>query len=270
MKPLFSYLSFRAFLSDELKFRAKRNELYSLRAFARDLKLSHSRLSEFLSAKSPISARSGQIICEALELSEVETAYLIDLIKAEFHPNEAVREAARAAATNQRNTRTIVSKGGVPDLLERWYYIPLIEFLTLSQPPPPAEIASALGLVESDLHLTIEFLEKNGVIEYTGGTWSKSHAFMKYESGLPSPHFKAYHEAFMKTAQRALYTQAIERRKFTTWVFTLDDADLVEARQDVEEFCSSFVRKYADRKSSNSVYSLGVQFFEIGSQDEEN
>jgi uncharacterized protein (TIGR02147 family) len=264
MQSVFSYESFRSFLTDEFAQRTKRNGLYSLRAFARDLNMSHSRLSEFLSKKSPISARSGQTICKALSLAQEECAYLIDLIQCEFHPNESVRASAREAAKQKRQTRLIVSKGDGPDLLENWYDLSLIVFLTLPRPMPMPEVAERLGLDEKTVTEAAGRLERAAFIERDGAGWKKSHAFVKFESGVPSPHYKAYHEAFLRLSANALQTHPIPERKFVTWVFSFNDSELEQARNEIEEFAANFVRKYADRETSDRVYSLGLQFYQLG------
>lgn len=265
MQPIFSYESFRDFLNDEFKLRTKRNELYSLRAFARDLGLSHSRLSEFLSGKSPISARSGQTICKALALSPPECSYLINLIRSEFHPNESIRVSARQMVKEKRETLLVISKSDAPDLIERWYYPPLIEFLTLSRPPTFSEIADRLGLDEDTVDAAVKHLEAHRIVERDeNGGWKASHAFFKLESGAPSPHFKAFHRSFLKLAENALRTAPIPKRKFVTWVLTFDEASLKDARDDIEDFATNFIRKYSERGTSNQVYSLGLQFYSLG------
>jgi uncharacterized protein (TIGR02147 family) len=266
MKPVCKYESFRSFLKDEFDFRTKRNSLYSLRAFARDLNVSHSRLSEFLSGKHPISARTGQRICRSLSLANEDSDYLINLIRSEFHPNMKVRRAALEAASQRRQTQFLTSNGEA-DLLGCWYYLPLIVFMTLPKPMNENEIAERLGVDNDTVREAIDFLAKEQFIEFDGTSWKKSHAFFKFESGAPSPHFKAYHEMFLRMAAQSLHSDPIQERKFITWVFTFDDSDVEEARRELEEFSADFVRKFSERKSSNSVFSLGVQFYGVGNSN---
>lgn len=64
--------NYRTFLTDELSHRKTRNPRYSLRAFARDLKVDPSFLSRLLSGKADPSVNLSVKIVQRLNLSDVE------------------------------------------------------------------------------------------------------------------------------------------------------------------------------------------------------
>lgn len=89
-------MTFRRFLMNELSQRQKRNVSYSMNAFARDLGLSSSRLSEILSGKVGISEDRAVKIADRLQLSESDKAYFVDLVQSEHSRSEVGKRAARA------------------------------------------------------------------------------------------------------------------------------------------------------------------------------
>lgn len=101
---------FRKFLRDELKRRHQRNPSYSLRAFARDLKLSASRLCEVLNGHGTLSRMSAVKLAETMGLNDAEAAYFVDLVDQE-NPRSATRrdEAAARVASFRRSGRELAA-----------------------------------------------------------------------------------------------------------------------------------------------------------------
>ena len=74
---------YRSILKDELLRRIRQNPRYSLRAFARDLRLSPSRLSEVLSGKQGLSRQAAKAITERLGWRGSEAERFIDLVESQ-------------------------------------------------------------------------------------------------------------------------------------------------------------------------------------------
>lgn len=264
MKSIYDYTSFRTFLQDEFEERLGRRKHYSLRAFARDIDASFSRLSEFLNANSSISVRTGATICASLKLTREQTGYLLDLIQAEFSTKESVRERAgkRAAETRKDAQQTDIRNSH--DVLRAWYYLPLIQLITMKSAPSVKAVAAQLGLKIAVANEAVAFLEANGFIKKAeDGRWEKTTENVKFESPAPSKVIRDYHAAYLAKARVSLKRDAIERRKFLTWVFPLSDVELAAAREELEAFSSQFIKKYSSRSDASSVYTLGVQLYEV-------
>lgn len=76
------YFDYREMLIKELEERKKRNPSYSLRAFARYLKMSPSNLSTLLNARSGLSLQRALEIGEILGFSEEKMRYFCLLVEA--------------------------------------------------------------------------------------------------------------------------------------------------------------------------------------------
>jgi hypothetical protein len=94
MHDPFSSASPADFLSSELSRRKQRNDSYSARAFARDLGLSPSRLSEVLSGEHGLSELSADRIAIRLKLKPIVRKFWKDLILASNSRNKQVRDLA--------------------------------------------------------------------------------------------------------------------------------------------------------------------------------
>jgi uncharacterized protein (TIGR02147 family) len=256
---VFEVDSFNEFLSSQFEERRNRNPRYSLRSFARNLGLSHSRLSEILNGQT-ISMSSAQAICEILHLRSVETNYLLDLVRASSGRTEKIRSEAKERVEIQKTRREFQHHKSGNFILSKWYYIGLVEFLTGTRMALP-EIANTLRLSASELETAIQDLQTQGFIQRDGDEWVKVDGYLKFESAVPSQMIRDFHRAALVRAKNAL-EQPIEARKFLTYTMTVRKERVEEARQELETFAASFSKKFSDTQTHEGlVYSLGLQFF---------
>lgn len=87
--------SYRDFMLRELERRQRKNPSYSLRAFARDLEVPSSRLSEILNRKMGLSETRAVALAEKLNLSSSEREFFIDLALAEHARSAVIKEMAQ-------------------------------------------------------------------------------------------------------------------------------------------------------------------------------
>jgi hypothetical protein len=79
----YDFKDFKSFIKAVLHSRRLRNPRHSLRAFARDIGISNSRLSHVLSSDEGISIKSAQRIAKGLQLNRAETEYFVNLVISE-------------------------------------------------------------------------------------------------------------------------------------------------------------------------------------------
>ncbi|MBO9666790.1 MAG: DUF4423 domain-containing protein [Bdellovibrio sp.] len=86
--------NYREFILRELERRQKRNPSYSLRAFARDLEMPSSRLSEILNRKMGLSEARAMALAEKLNLEASEKEFFIDLALSEHARSAVMKDMA--------------------------------------------------------------------------------------------------------------------------------------------------------------------------------
>lgn len=111
MPNLVAYESFRSLLQDRLEARKQRNPAYSLRAFARNIGMSPSRLSEVMNAGQHMSVRSAERIGPKLFANEQELRYFVCLVEADTANNNVAREMASERLREIR--QSLSAAGGV-------------------------------------------------------------------------------------------------------------------------------------------------------------
>jgi|GEM_PF-3798868 len=78
--PLHPNYDFRSILLKRLELRRQTNPTYSIRAFARQLKVSHTFLSSVLSRKKRLSIELAEQFCERMRFDETEECRFLTLV----------------------------------------------------------------------------------------------------------------------------------------------------------------------------------------------
>jgi uncharacterized protein (TIGR02147 family) len=137
----------RHYLKFEFEARKKRRPHYSLRAFARDLELSPSALSEYLSGKLSFSEERVLQVSKKIQLKPIQTEHWIDLIKMESASSQADREVAavkvKARATQEKGSIAL----DLFQVISDWYHYALLELIDIDEKyQDPKAAAKALGI----------------------------------------------------------------------------------------------------------------------------
>lgn len=263
MTNIFNFESPADFLKSVLETRKFKNPKYSLRAFARDLDISFSRLSEYLHKDECMNAVTADKISMRLQLSAGEKEYLLLLVSAKNGRTVECREAAAKKIKDIHEKRQlVVIRKGFSGLLTKWFYIPLIELITLCDGRPLTRIADDLGVTLDEVSTAIAQLETAGhIVRIDDKTWKKSVPLLHIESANPQASIRDYHKNIIEAGARAL-KQPISKRKFISTVLGIRKGSVEDARREIEAFNRNFVAKYASEDAAETVYGINVQFFE--------
>lgn len=82
--PFMETMSYRTIIQEELNFRIRTNSSYSLRAFARDIGINPSQLSDVLKNKIGISSKKALIVANKLGLNQREAILFKSLVEVEM------------------------------------------------------------------------------------------------------------------------------------------------------------------------------------------
>lgn len=263
MTNVFLYEDFRTFMKDEFQRRLLRNSKYSLRAFARDVGVSFSRLSETFSTDAGISMASAQKIAVRLKMSDLEKEYFYNLVIARHGRNPDTRKKAALLVRQYKAKRIFVLlRENYAGILSKWYYPALIVMLPLNRYSTP-QLASILGLSSEEVTAAALHLREQGYIErLDNGRWQRSAHFLKVESPSPVRLIRGFHQAVIGKSLTALDKQSIEQRKYLSTFFSVRKENIPEARRELEEFNEAFLKKYTSQEA-DAVYGFSVQLFQL-------
>lgn len=257
-------------LRDVLARKMSKNSSFSLRAFARDLGVSHTYLSLVLNGKKSLSMKKVIQFTQLLQLDARES----DL----FMKAGALESQGRIA--QKVKTGPVLSKKKAKQeelkyfelevdrfrMLSDWYHIPIMELTyTKDFQNDAAWIARRLSISPEQARNAIARLKRLGLLEECGGKLSKTNAQLAI---VPKGFEKAvrdYHRQMIQKASDAIESGNAEdyaARDITGSTISIDPAKIPEAKRKIAAFRRSLLKFLSDGESSE-VYQLNVQFFGV-------
>jgi hypothetical protein len=260
-----SETTYRQYIEREFRRRCRRNSLYSLRAFARDLEISPSKLSEVLRGKCGLSAHAAEELCKQLNLSQVETQHFVILVEAEHSRNSTRKAQARDLL------KTFQATHGYNELdLERfkiisdWQHLALLELMELDTFESNLEwMAQALDLDIFLVSESLERLENFNLVEVVDGKYRPTGGNMAVATNVPSREMREFHLQMMAKASECVETGRMEDRGVSHMIFAMDEKDFPKAQEALKKFRREFATTLQEGAHKNSLYSLGIQLIPI-------
>ena len=269
---------YREILRDELTGRCKLNPRYSLRAFARDLEISPSRLSEILSCKQGLSRPAAAKIAGKLGYSNPEMEVFCNLVDSVHARSQTSKDVAKEKVERYlTDFDHLKLRNETFHMIADWYYLPIWELIGIEGFQSNSKwISRRLGITEAEVLVALERLERFGFIAQIDGVYQRVEERLSAPGGIPSEAIRKFHHEMILRAARSVFMQGVEKRELNSIVLAIDSAKLPVARKLIQEFWRDFCTKMDLRDSEDAkpqkddVYCLAIQFFGLleGSNDE--
>ncbi len=263
---------YRLILQKELTNRCESNPRYSLRAFARDLKLSPSRLSEVLNKKQGLSRQAAESITKILGFGDEEAEYFCDLVSIKHARSVKEREDAKirlfkAEFEKQRDERYSLQLDSFK-IISDWYHFGILELMKVKDFKHDAKwIARRLGVQGIQIELAIERLCRVGLLKIEDGRFVEMQGDGWVSGGVPSSSIRKFHRQMLEKALVAMETQAVEERLFNTQILALRRGDLPKAFEEITEFQQKFCESLEANQKKEVVYCISMQFFKVAEEE---
>ncbi len=257
---------YRQVLKNELDNRCRTNPRYSLRAFARDLEIAPSRLSEILNHKQGLSPQGASRIADTLGLQLEEKDYFCDLVSAQHARSQTEREVARIRLLKRQTAEaaTYQLKLDTFKIIADWYHMGLLELLNIKGfQHDTAWIARQLKITPIQVELAIERLERVRLLRRVDGRLVAAENTGWLEGGVPSESIKKFHKQILQRAAESLVLQSVEERDFSANIMSIDRNELPLAKKQIREFQKRFCDSIQTSEQKDAVYCLSVQFFNL-------
>jgi uncharacterized protein (TIGR02147 family) len=254
---------YREQLKQELEARTLRNPKYSLRAFARDLGLSPSRLSHVLSGHFGLSKIAAETVAQKLGLSNDEQRYFCDLVES-AHARSPVKKKLAKQRVKARLTAVTPMSADAFAAVSAWYHFAIMECLDL----PPSElsvesIAKSLDIKAEQVKTALERLVRLGLVKKEGRNFKKTKLLFANPEGIPSESVKRFHEQMLEKAVVALRVYPVEKRDFSNLVVSVAQSDLPELKRRIKSFRQEIDDLLTTTSKKDSVYNLSIQLFPL-------
>lgn len=256
---------YKDFLKSELQRRQERNPGYSLRAFARDLKVPVSRLSVVINKKGRLSSASALSITQRLQLSHSEKAQFLALVGVEHPRSESIRKASQQALKKLAGDKKFKSvHADVFKIILDWYHFAILELAEMHDFKSDEKwIAQRLDISTSQAQAAVKRLIRHKLLTAQDKQWVRSKSSLSIESEIPSREMLHYHRQVLARADQSLQTCAREERDFSAVTFAFREDQMPQARQMLKDFRRSLMEKFEVSENKDRVYCLSLQFFPL-------
>lgn len=256
-------LQYQDFLLEEFRSRRSRNPHYSLRAFARDLGMPASKLSQNLRGLCGISVAKAEKIAAKLQMRDDEKQLFLALVESQHARSRVARQQAQASLQKIREEKLDEMSLETFSTIRDWYHMAILEMTDIKGfRPDPEWIAAKLGLPADIVREAVQRLQNLELLLIEGDTWRQTHAELELPSGVPSRTIREHHKQILTKAIVALDQVAVERRDYSSQTFAFDHNNLNEVKNMIREFQRK-LGKLSHQGTKDSVYVMSMQLFPL-------
>lgn len=263
----------RQILKDRFSERMSANPRYSLRAFARDLKISPQQLSNILNAKKGLSIKTAAELADQLGMTPFEKDYFCNLAQSFFGRSKASKKVAQtklAILTNRTESSHSLSADAFRAISD-WYHFGLIELLKITEKTSQTEsyFSKKLQIPVAEIKMTIERLLRLKLISITKGQGYKvNQDTLITTDGVPSEALRKFHKQVLEKALESISTQSVQERYLSTSLMAIKVTDLPIAEKMIQDFRMRFTDQLTYKKTGDEIYALGIQFCRLTQKGE--
>jgi len=259
-------LDYRDVLRTELAARQRRNPAYSLRAFARDIVLSPSRLSEVLSGQQRLSVASAATIARRLAFDPERCSMLTDLVRMERATTQAERARIKRqiVAFQKQEKSYFLLQIDQFESIAKWYHLAILAAAEVrSYQGDLRKIALALDLPLAIANEAAARLVRLGLAKTVEGTITAIKKKTKTPAEVPSTAVRSFHRQMLQKCLDSLDALPVERRFANNSLINVPEARLPEAKEFLMKMRQEFADRFEDHEAADQVFGLSIGFFPI-------
>ncbi len=259
-----------SYVQAEFRARKKRNGSYSIRAFARDLGLSPSHLSEFLSGKSKLSHDKAENLADKLKLQGEHRYHWCDLLTA-----HSKLKKDRDAAIFRICQRLESSHGAIQEKVYRtisdWHYFAILAFFGAHPGWSADELAQKTGLDNKTIEESIDSLVDLQLLRPVDRGYEPTNDYSLAGNTIPSEAIRKSHNQILKLSQMALEKFDMKQRESQSLFVSIPKNQIAsfheELKKKILETAAEFSKTELD-KDKLSVQTITLQVFPVEDPNE--
>lgn len=250
-------------LRRELATRKEQNPRFSLRAFARRLRLHPSALSRVLSRKQPLSTGAAILVIEELKLEHDEKRRFLHSVADDRHRQETVALARELDMPNLRTMTTHLDAEAYAEVFNLEAHA-ILQLTFAEDFSSDADwIAERLGLTREKVVATLGALESLGFLSRTGGELKSTNRNMSAIRTERTDEVRREHQRqILRAALASLDACDFSRRSNYGVTMTIDPARLAGAQDIIVRFLEA-LNDHLESGSRREVYQLALQLFPL-------
>lgn len=253
MKPTQTY--YIQTIQDDLQRRQQDNPSYSLRAYARDVGMNPSSLSQVLKGKRPLPARDAETIAKRLKLNSVERTRFMESVLRTGTSLDQIKIV-------EVDDRLILDETHY-DVIAQWEHYAALELFDLTDfRVDRASIARRLKITpERTDEVVANLIRAKFIKQHPDGHFVRIQGDFKTTEDVSMAALRESHLETLEMAMQKLEV-AVELRDFSSATYAIDPDKLGEVKTIIREFRMKMGALLASGEKKE-IYQLGIQFFPL-------
>ncbi|RYZ88045.1 MAG: TIGR02147 family protein [Proteobacteria bacterium] len=253
--------SVASYLNQEYKKRVLKNSAYSLRAFAKSLKLSPAHLSLIIRGKRKLSVSSAEKVAERMSLGESERDYFLVLAEID-NASESARPVLRRKL-DRMSSRLGTVRISDPVALRgvNWRHL-LILILAESASTDGAviktvKLAAALGMSDQESRSAIRTLLNALLLEKVAGKLKRTNRQLLIQPANDKTSFESFHLEYLARVSELVKMRKSPERFSAVEFISIPQSKVAEARQRANDFLDELTA-FSDDDDSETLLEVAV------------
>jgi uncharacterized protein (TIGR02147 family) len=194
----------RDYLTFEFELRRSRRPSYSMRAFARDLKISPSSLNDFMKGRVGMSKARVHSIAESLKWTSSRTEHFLDLISSKYETDPGEKQASLLRVRKRVKDGSCGLSLDSFKAISDWYHLVILEICELRDHAEVAQIADDLNLSASTVKDAIKRLQRLGLMHTTEKGLKPTEDLNYFGDDQPSDAINNFQSQILELTQKSL------------------------------------------------------------------
>ena len=261
-------------LQAQFQLRLSTNEHYSMRAFAKDLKLSPSQLSLVLSGKRGLSRARAQIIADELNLPPIEKEIFLNQVEVSYARSESARELAKTnLAELSAHDQSVMSRELAFHVFSEWHHFAILQAMRLKSYVGFCELegeaqflSRVLNLETNEVISALDRLSQLSLIKKhaNGICFEAIPGVVLSQEGVQASAFKKFKKQLTQKAFRAMDFQDRDQNGFEGILLNVNAVDFQAIKEEVKAFSERLKDKYQNNNNEGAhVIALTQQVYEL-------
>ena len=236
------------YLKTEFADRSRRNPNYSLRSFARSLKIDSSTLSAILRGKRSVSVKMAKRLLGEMNIDDSVRLVLFQSL----FLNKSSDPKNFFELSNDK-LETICN----------WEHFAILSLLQTDKAKPSASwIANKLGIQLARAIDALDRLERLGLISRDQPKWQVTHKELSTSADIPSSALRKVHKEHIEKAIESLESVDVAHRDITGMTMAIDKTKIKQAKIMIKNFRRE-LSSFLEEGKKNEVYRINIQFFPL-------
>lgn len=240
-------------LKEKFDFLRSKNAAYSLRSFAKRLKIHPAAMSEILRGKREVSTRLVERIVSCSLFDELERNQILQNLKTKRRLLEIAQRPLRQSIELDLDKYYLVSD---------WYYYSILSLSETKDFIGKSNwISERLGISPKVVQKALTRLTRLGYFKKNRqATYTPIQVSLTTTQDIPSKALQRRHEQNLDAARESLQQDQILDREFTFITMSVDKTKMIEAKKMIREFRDKLC-SYLEEGEKTEVYELAIQLF---------